>query len=158
MKPISLIAILFTSISSLVSAVEYKIEHVSRGKQWAWVDDAWNKGAECIELKISASEKQEPKQVYYKAYFYDKDDNLIYSASQPSHIYEYGEANVFVPPALEAGKRYSVYFAVPKAHASGTKKWRRVIVVFGDREKAVAELFPKGEIKPYDFPEKSKVK
>ncbi|MFT3992260.1 MAG: hypothetical protein QM680_12710 [Luteolibacter sp.] len=66
--------------------------------------------------------------------------------------------NAFVPPALEAGKKYSVYFAVPKAYTAGDKKWRRVVVVFGNKETAVAELFPKGEIKPYDFPEKSKVK
>lgn len=158
MKVFPALAAIFFGATLFSQAVEYKIEHVSRGKEYAWVDDQWDEGAECVELKVSANEKQGANDVYYRAYFYDKADKLIYSAKKPSTIWEYGESNVYTPKALEAGKKYSVYFAVPKVYTTGDKKWRRVIVVFGNQEQAVAQLFPKGEIKPYDFPEKSRVK
>ena len=61
------------------------------------------------------------------------------------------------PEIFKPGKKYTVYFGISEGIQRGKDKWKHVIVMFGDRENAVAEIYPKGDIAPFDFPEKDLV-
>jgi len=142
---------------SLAGAVDFKIESLGRDKQYAWMGNTWNEGAECIELRFSASE-QTAAGVFYRAYLYDKDNKLVHTVKEPTQIFNYAYVNKSSPPVLEPGKKYSVYFAIPEEFMRGEKKWKRAVVVFGAGDNVVGDVFPKDAIRLFDFPEKSKLK
>jgi len=97
--------------------------------------------------------------VKVKGYFYDKDFNLIHTASMPNPIWTNtpkGIQEVLLPGKLEKGKPFNVYFALPEAVTE--KKWKTILVVFGDSKAMVARSRPANVIENLHFPEEGTVR
>lgn len=107
-----------------------------------------------IQVNLRVYRNMSPKAVKVKAYFYDKDYKLIHTASSPNRIWTEtlkGVQEVLFPEELERGKAFDVYFALPEAITE--KKWKAVVVVFGNSEAMVARSRPMNLIDELRFPE-----
>lgn len=97
--------------------------------------------------------------VAIKAYLYDKDNKLVYTANKPSTIWTRtrtgGIGEVSVPAELKKGAPIDVYFALPEAATKG--KWKSAVIVFGKGNDWVAASSPGKIVKEVDFPEKAKI-
>lgn len=92
--------------------------------------------------------------VKVKAYFYDKDDKLVFTDPKPNPIWTAtprGIEEVLLPDTLERGKTIDVYFALPEELEA--KKWKTMLVVFGDSTEMAARSRPASAIDRLKFPE-----
>lgn len=69
-------------------------------------------------------------------------------------------AEPFAPPVelLKAGRLYVLALQISESLHSGPHKLKRVVTVFGTKDNLVARVYPKDDLKNYDFPEKDVVK
>jgi hypothetical protein len=96
--------------------------------------------------------------IFVKAYFYDKDNHLVGSYDKPNSIWTgtaRGIESVGIPETISASRPNSVFFALPEDLQA--KKWKTILVVFGDTAHAVAQSQPASAYSKLDFPEKSLV-
>jgi hypothetical protein len=154
---LSIMFLLLSGLSALGQSKNFKIDLISPGRSWLYVDDAWQEGAECIEAKVSVSKAADAKGVAVKAYFYSSDGKLQEIVNQPTPQADGNANEVKLPAKFEIGKKYSFLFAVPKAVKSGTNKWKRVVVVFGTQGSEVAKVYPKDDLEKFEFPEKKSI-
>ncbi|MDD5349023.1 MAG: hypothetical protein PHQ12_02310 [Chthoniobacteraceae bacterium] len=120
------------------------------------VGTAWRKDLpKRIHVSLRVQENKPSSAVSVKAYFYDKDNQLVASGVKPSEIWtntKHGFDTVLLPPTLEHGKDVDVFFALTPELAA--KKWKAVVVVFGDAKQVAARSFPSTLLPKLDFPEK----
>ncbi len=157
MKAILLFGIVVTMAAPVLAQPNYHVDLLSQSRQYLYVDDEWNSAAECIEAKISVSEDTSGPKLDMKAYFYSGEGKLIYTARMPSTQGNDNGETIKPPTALKRGRKYSVYFGIPKGIRSGAAKWKRVIVVFGTGGTHSARIYPKDDMTKFDFPEKATV-
>ena len=98
------------------------------------------------------------KSVFVKAYFYDKDNLLVASYSKPNKIWTNttkGFESIDIPEIISLVRQNFVYFALPGDLQA--KKWKTILIVFGDATHATAESQPPSIYPKLDYPEKSLV-
>lgn len=137
----------------------FSVDLLSPSKEYLFVDDTWKDGAECIQTKVSTTTDLSGKEVTLKAYFYSADGTLLDTLKGPSSRWDYagnGSTTKSIPQ-FQKGKKYQVFFGIPEELKSGAKKWKRVIIVFGRNGDFDAKIYPKDDMKKFDFPEKSSV-
>jgi hypothetical protein len=123
------------------------------------VNGIWRKDlSKRILVGLHVSKDTPGNSVFVKAYFYDKDNHLVAACPQPSNIWTgtpRGFESVGIPETISASKPNCVYFALPEDLQE--KKWKSILVVFGDSTRAVAESLPQSAYPRLDFPEKNLV-
>jgi len=157
MKTLLILGLLLTSLPAMAES-QFQVNLVGTGVAAVYVDDAWLDNAEAVEAKVSVSPASPAEGVTLKAYFYSADGKLIHTLSKPSSLNAGNGGTVPMPVTYEPGKKYSFYFGVPGALKKGPNKWKRVIIVFGKGDQISAKIYPKDDIKKFDFPEKSMIK
>src|SRR5436190_1588386 len=84
MKALLLLGFLFAT-ATLIGAAEtagFTVDLINPSRAYLLVDDAWQRNAECLQVKVSVStEVIEP---VLKAYFYDADGKLLDTERGPS--------------------------------------------------------------------------
>lgn len=136
----------------------FEIQRLGTDKQDAFVDGGWRNGNDCIEVKFSVVPDMKSRDVVLKAYFYDAAGNQIHHADYPSQISDSNQDTHTMPLNIDAGEKYTVFFAIPERFHRGSKKWRRVVVVLGDKQQVTAGIYPKDDISKFSFPEKGRMK
>lgn len=154
MKSLLLIGLFLTTLPAMAES-QFQVNLVGNTTAAVFVDGAWINNAEAIEAKVSVSPASPTEGVALKAYFYTADGKLIHTANKPSSLNAGNGGTVPMPATYEQGKKYSFFFGVPGTIKKGPDKWKRVIIVFGKGEQISAKIYPKDDIKKFDFPEKS---
>jgi hypothetical protein len=114
--------------------------------------NGWEHRIECIEAELRYHGSTPAIEVFAKAYFYDKNGQEIERfASPPSRQDESGEY-VTMPKRFEPGGKYEVYF--PITTAINEKRWKSVLVVFGNELEVGALSDPETALIAFDFDEK----
>ena len=157
MKSLLLLGLFLTSLPALAES-QFQVNLVGSTTAAVYVDDAWINDAEAVEAKVSVSPESPAEGVTLKAYFYSAEGKLIHTINKPSKLNAGNGGTVPMPATYEPGKKYSFFFGIPSAIKKGPTKWKRVIVVFGKGEQMSAKIYPKDDIKKFDFPEKSMVR
>lgn len=157
MKSLLLLGLFLTTLPAMAES-QFQVNLVGSTTAAVHVDGAWINNAEAVEAKVSASPASPAEGVAIKAYFYSADGKLIHTANKPSSLNAGNGGTVPMPVTYEPGKKYSFFFGIPGAIKKGADKWKRVIVVFGKGEQISAKIYPKDDIKKFDFPEKSMVR
>ncbi len=145
-------------LGSSILGKTYEIQRLGTDKQDAFVDGGWRNGLECIEVKFAVAPDMKSKDMMLKAYFYDSAGELIYELDTPSQISDSNQETSTIPMNIDAGEKYTVFFAIPTRFHRGSKKWKRAVVVLGDRQQVVAKVYPKDEVSKFSFPEKGLLK
>ena len=138
----------------------FEIQRIGKDKQYASVDGDWIANTECIEVKFAAAADINPGLLFLRAYFFDAEGKQVLMYSKPSKI-DLGTEVVSMPKTIEAGGKYTVYFAIPESIETRDNKWRRVVIVLGargERSGVTAKVYPTDDLEKFDFPEKSKLK
>lgn len=149
---------LFLTTLPALAETQFQVNLLGHTTAAVYVDGAWINNAEAVEAKVAVSPASPAEGVALKAYFYSADGKLIHTLNKPSSLNAGNGGTVPMPVTYEPGKKYSFFFGVPGAIQKGPNKWKRVIVVFGKGEQISAKIYPKDDIKKFDFPEKSMVR
>jgi predicted esterase len=97
----------------------------------------------CLEVQAATAENIRGESILAKAYFYDSQSKLLGACSSPTAAGKVDAKIHFAKPVLfSKGKPERLFFEVPPA-ALG-KTWKAV-VVFGDKDDAVAACYPSSE-------------
>lgn len=107
-----------------------------------------------LEVRVATGDQIRSLGLTAKAYFYDEAGTLLATVASPSQV-THGTGNYALPAFFEKGKRENIYFVIPEAVLKS--KWKS-LVVFGDKNEAVAETFPKAKPdETFEYPEKNLV-
>lgn len=136
----------------------FEIQRLGTDKQDAFVEGGWRNGTECIEVKFSVAPDMKSSDIILKAYFFNSAGEQVHMLDYPSQISDSNQETSTIPLNIDAGERYTVFFAIPERFNRGSKRWRRAIVVLGDKQQVVAEVYPKDDISKFSFPEKGRLK
>ena len=120
-----------------------------------YVDESWKKNAPVIEVQLRTDEDLQGKKPFVKAYFYDKDKKLIVKADRPSEYTEPGKGSIRIPDYLKPKETYKVCFGITAQALDVHHKWSRVLVVFGEGNRAFAEVYPPDDAAAFEFDEKA---
>lgn len=133
----------------------FEIRNIKREtKGMAYVDSAWKNHVPCVEVSIRSEEDIPDKLAFARAYFFNKNKEIIARCMTPTLVSNGSDGTASIPDFIKGKEKYSIFFAIPTNNQSGKDKWDCVVVVFGKGKEAVAEIFPSGDVAPYDFPEK----
>ncbi len=144
-----------TATGTSPDANPFEIKDIKRGtNSQVYVDEAWKNNRPVIEVSLRVNEDLGTKKPFIRAYFYDKDKKLINKENVPSEYTEPGNRTVRVPDYLKPKETYKVCFALTDQALDVHRKWSRVLVVFGEGKRAVAEVYPPDDATAFDFAEK----
>ncbi len=153
------VALVFGLALSARAQDDFKILGVSsfHSNDLIWVKNAWRKDLpNRIQATLRVETDTPAKSIFVKAYFYDSDDKLVATVGQPNKIWTAtgrGMEEVGLPSTLSHVKTTEVYFALPEDIVA--KKWKTVLVVFGNSTKAAACANPATEMEKLNYPEKA---
>ena len=140
-----------------VKQTTFEISNLSTSSQYAYVNNAWLHNVPCVEVVLRVNEEIGTNPPNIKAYFFNKDRELVKELTRPTSV-SFGNRESFQSPeSFKPGKKYTVYFGISEGIQRGKNKWKYAIVLFGNRENATADIHPKEDIAPFDFPEKDLV-
>ena len=155
MKALLILGCFFVA-SSLCAQSNFQVDLVIPAKKYLFVDGAWQKGADCVEAKISVAANTASKDVILKAYFYSTDGKILHTEGKPSSEGQTNGTTIKAMPAMfERGKKYSALFRIPSSINTGAAKWKRAIVVFGSGTDFSSKIYPKDDLAKFSFPEKT---
>lgn len=155
---LSALALVYSSARAQTpTATPFEIKNIKSAiNAQVYVDSAWKRNAPVIEVSLRANEDLQDKKPFVKAYFYDKDKKLIVKADRPSEYSEGpGKGTARLPDHIKPKETYKVCFAITDQAQDIHRKWTRVLVVFGEGDKAIAEVFPKDDLTLFEFDEKA---
>jgi len=136
----------------------FEVKTIQRAvKIWAYVSNAWKADAPCIQAEVRVDRDIGASKPYARAYFFDRDKNLLESFKGPIEVSENQLKDTSMPTFFKPHQPNKVYFPITERTTQPGKNWSRVIIVFGDKTYATAECFPKDEVGNFDFPEKDLV-
>lgn len=98
---------------------------------------------ERIVVTVKVSKDTPSKDVFLKAYIYDRIGSLITSYKQPHELWiktKEGMKGVAFPENLEKGKRYELYFGIPKDLKK--EKPETFLFVFGNQNSVDVKMRP----------------
>lgn len=149
--PIAALVLLMAVAS--VAADRYEISSIHTSSQYATVNNAWQYNTPCVEVALRVMEEIGTTTPILKAYFFNKERELVLESSRPSQV-SFGDGqSVSTPATYRPGKKSTIYFAVHPNVQRGKNKWKYCVVVFGDKETAAASVYPKDDIKLFKFKE-----
>lgn len=104
-----------------------------------------------IKIEVTSAKAVSVAEAYVRAYFYDADKKVLQSHYRPPTApcgFIGHEKPIQIPIMHEAG---IFYFATEEPHPL---PWKNIVIVFGDDDKAIAQVYPSGEPRDFDFPER----
>lgn len=119
------------------------------------VDGNWLKSPKRLSVSLRVQSDTPANSVIVKAYFYDNQKKMVHTYKAPNPIWTKtprGIESVGLPETLEKGRDIDVYFALTDELKE--KKWKSVLVVFGNKESVVVKARPASAI-DVEFPEKA---
>jgi|GEM_PF-821910 len=129
----------------------WKVEKNARGREEV-------KGfIQCLEVQVSAKDGIAAKDVFARAYFFDRSRYRVASYKEPSKAGPKSNARALhsMPVIFNADSKERLFFEIPPELIG--QGWQ-VVVVFGDKEEAKAITYPHGSsYAMLDFPEKQLV-
>lgn len=108
-----------------------------------------------IKVEVVSAKAVSVADAYVRAYLYDADKKLLKAYDRPptSPCMFVGDAQPQSMPIMyEAAKPRVFHFPT---EGPEPLPWKSIVVVFGDDDKAVAEVYPSGNPRDFDFPEKA---
>ena len=72
----------------------------------------------------------------------------------PPQVSDNYSTYVGMPALFKPMQEQKVFFPISVKSTQPESKWMRVVIVFGDKSSAVAEVYPKTDLAKFDFPEK----
>lgn len=152
----------FAAVSSVAraqapaaAAPTFEIKDIKRGtNSQVYIEKAWKDNAPVIEVDVRVNEDLKGKKPFVKAYFYDKDKKLIVKANEPSPYTDRNKGSVTIPDYLKPKETYKVCFGITDQALELRRKWARVLIVFGEGNNAVAEVYPPDDTAAFEFDEK----
>ncbi len=153
MKTILLLICSLASVTAFADS-SFKIDVIVPTRAWLYVDDVWQEGTECVEVKVAVAKATDAKGIMVKAYFFSMDGKLLEIVDRPTSMADGAANQIKSPLKYEVGRKYSHYFAVPTRIKAGADKWKRVVVVFGSADSMAAKIYPKDDMAKFEFPEK----
>jgi hypothetical protein len=147
--------LLVLSLASPVFAQSrFQIDLISPARAELYVEGALQPGIDCIKAKLSVTSDASGVAIL-KAHFYSAEGKLIHTTPGPAGLPAVDRTVIPPPTSFQKGKRYEVFFPIPKELNAGADKWKRVIVVFGAGGEVAGKIYPKDDINKFDFPEKA---
>jgi len=161
--PAVLVGLLTLALAPISGAADrFKVGMIAeaRSTDLIKVGTGWRKDLpKRIKVSLRVTEDIPASKVKVKGYFYDKENNLVFTADKPNAIWtrtSRGIEEVLLPSLLEKGKPFDVYFALPEELEE--KKWKTLLVVFGDSNEVAAKARPASAIDRLSFPEEALAK
>lgn len=150
----------FLALAILPASAEnpYSIDLMGTGSDYLFHDGGWQRGTECIEAKVSTKQLLKRENMVIKAYFYGDTAEPVHTSPQPSSRATGNGNSMTKPMEIAKGKKQEFSFGIPSDMLKGSKKWRRVVVVFGDKSTVTARVYPKDDLTNFNFPEKHLIK
>lgn len=108
-----------------------------------------------LEVVVQTKERTRADTLYAKAYYYDKTRKLIEKTDKPYPGGHDAQRPYPMPVFFTKSKAETLYFAVP-TNILATQGWQ-VVVVFGDKQAAAADVYPHSLAALFDFPERPQV-
>lgn len=111
-----------------------------------------------IKVEVVSAQETTVADVYVRAYLYDADKELLKAHDRPptSPCMFVGDAKPQSMPIMyEAGMPRVFHFPT---QGPDDFPWKSIVVVFGDDDKAVASVYPSGNPRDFDFPERALLK
>ncbi len=108
-----------------------------------------------IKVEVVSAKEVSVANVYVRAYLYDADKKLLKAHERPPTspcMFVGDEKPRSMPIMYEAAKPRVFHFPT---EGPDLLPWKSIVVVFGDDDKAVAEVYPSGDPRDFDFPEKA---
>ncbi|MES2506569.1 MAG: hypothetical protein V4599_07695 [Verrucomicrobiota bacterium] len=158
MKKLLLTCLLGFITLPLLAESPYSIDLMGTGKAYLFHEGGWQRGAECIEAKVSTANLLKKDDMVIKAYFYGDSAEPMHVSERPTSVVLPNNSTLGIPMEIAKGKKHEFFFGIPSKIAQGGNKWRRVVVVFGDKSSVAARVYPKDDIASFNFPEKSLIK
>ncbi len=107
-----------------------------------------------IKVEVTSVKAVSIAEVHVSAYLYDADKNLLQSHDRPPTApcgFIGHEQPVQIPIMYEAGKPRIFYFPT---QGPRPLPWKSIVVVFGDDDRVIAQVYPAGDPRDFDFPER----
>ncbi len=158
MKKLLLTCLLALAALPALAENPYSIDLMGTGKEYLFHDGGWKPTVECIEAKVSSDVLLKKENMLIKAYFLNEAGTIMEALPRPSPVAVPGGGSITEPMEIAKGKKHEFFFGIPTKISQGSGKWRRVIVVFGDKTQVTARVYPKDDITKFDFPEKALMK
>ncbi|MCL5669098.1 MAG: hypothetical protein M1392_03745 [Gammaproteobacteria bacterium] len=108
-----------------------------------------------IKVEVVSAKAVSVADAYVRAYLYDADKKLLKAHDRPptSPCMFVGDTKPQSMPIMyEAGAPRAFHFPT---QGLDDLPWKSIVVVFGDDDKAVAEVYPSGSPRDFDFPERA---
>ena len=120
-----------------------------------------------IEVVVKTSKDFHSKNLFARAYFFNGSNQKIQAYTQPSAVLHriddgvhsdtvavHGNPYVYIwPTIVPQAQRQTIYFPLPDKLPHGWK----VVIVFGTSKGAVSAVYPEGDEKNFDYPERKLV-
>jgi hypothetical protein len=152
----TLFAICSAARAQTPAPAPFEIKDIKRGvNAQVYVDQAWKRNVPVIEVNVRTNEDLQARKPFVKAYFYDKDKKLIVKADRPSDYTEGAKGTIRIPDYLKPKETYKICFGITDQALDVHHKWARVLIVFGEGTRSVAEVFPSDDPSLFDFDEKA---
>ena len=111
-----------------------------------------------IKVEVVAAKEVSVADARVSAYLYDADKKLLKAYDRPPAspcAFPPGVKPSTLPIVFDAGKPRVIYF--PTAGPIELP-WKSIVVVFGDDDKVIAQVYPAGDPRDFDFPERALLK
>lgn len=119
-------------------------------------DEGWELRINCIEVQVRYRGDRDKVGGFVKAYFYDREQRLISKFDEAPRRQESRNGEyIGAFTEFERNRTYSILF--PLARVLEDRRWRTVIVVFGNRNEVNVRTRPTIDLMAFEFEEKNRV-
>lgn len=111
-----------------------------------------------IKVEVISAKAVSVADAHVSAYLYDADKKLLKTYDRPPTSpcdFPRGVAPRSLPIMYEAGEPRVFHFPAEK---STELPWESIVVIFGDDDTVVAKVYPSGNPRDFEFPEKTLLK
>ncbi len=140
-----------------IPSTEIRSVHEVIFRDWIAADGVFRINCPCLRVDLWTTADMKGDQTVGKAYFFDK-DRVPLSKFGTIPNANHADGAYGLPPLLKAHTDIDVYVPIETKDKAG--KWRNVVLIFGDPDKLMVEVYPRRENltwKDFDFPEKEKL-
>ncbi len=139
---------------------DFQIQSVRKTTDQGWicVDGKWMMDCpERILVNVRVNSDIPSRNVFLKAYFYDRIGSLIKTYNKPHELWiktKEGMKGVAFPEVLEKGQRYEMYFGIPKD--LDKEKPKSFLFAFGNKDSVDVKMRPdSNNPEEFEFEEKA---
>ena len=136
----------------------FEIKSVQRGvKAVAYVDNGWKDNVPCLVVELRTTRELGEGKVYARAYFFDKEGKQVQKYGEPPQVSDDHRTYSSIPSVFKPKQPQKVAFPLSEKATQTKDKWTRAVLVFGNKDFATAETYPKDDVSKFEFPEKALV-